>query len=75
MPILCHKKFKEMVSFIFMSLLIAISCFTLNKLKKLMTFLLKDTFSIQRKSFCKNDSISVNLVCNGWVHATCYASS
>ena len=44
MSTLCHKKCKEMVPFIFMSLLIAISCFTLNKLKKLTKFLRNITF-------------------------------
>ena len=64
-----------MVPFIFMSLLIAITCFTLNKLKKLTKFLHNNTFKIQRKRFYKNDSISVNLVYNGCVHTTCYVSS
>ena len=75
MSTLCHKKCKEMVPFIFMSLLIAISCFTLNKLKKLTKFLHNNTFQIQRKSFYKNDSIGVNLVYNGCVQTTCYVSS
>ena len=44
MSALCHKKCKEMVPFIFMSLLIAISCFTLNKLKRLTKFLCDNTF-------------------------------
>ena len=44
MSTLCHKKCKEMVPFILMSLLIEITCFTLNKLKKLTKFLHNNTF-------------------------------